>query len=862
MSIRIGAASIALAAISTLVSSEAVAQSSATAHYDLPSQDLELSLRAVGRISGRQIIIASGAVRERTAPALRGDFSADEAVRRLTLGTGIAIRYTREAILVGVARAESAQAESPERDNDIVVTGSRIRGAALAAPLVRVDREAIRDGGYRDLGDVVRDLPQAFGGGQNPAVIGGGYPDSTFNLNSASSLNLRGLGSDATLTLVNGRRMAFGGSSQAIDISAIPIEMVDRVEVVTDGASAIYGSDAVGGVANLFLKPDYDGLAVTAGLGTATDGGDFEQHYSVTGGKRWTTGGFVAGYDFTRNTAITADQRSYTSKLDPTATLFPYRKAHSAALSAHQTLGDSLEVSLDAFYNSRRHRYTSPFSVTAPYDYYGSVSTARTTTWGVAPTVEFRGIAGWTIGANATYGESRLHYSTIVASGGANLYDTHGCYCSKLTAFEVNADGALFTLPGGPAKLAVGAGYRRNSLDYSRERTNFRPITTPPQYFVGVQENIYAYGEIFLPLLASAGQSSKPLASLSGALRYENYNDMDAVTTPKIGIVISPSPDFDLKGTWGKSFKAPTLYQQALTQETYLYDVTGYGTGFPTGSTILYRAGGNPDLQAERATSWTATVDVHPRSIPDLNISASLFHIRYSDRVVQPILSAAGVLNNTAYSDLVILAPNSTQIADAIDSDATGITNFTSGAYDPAKVVAIVDNRYVNVAVQKIKGADFAASYRLRLREDQSLLLQAGASYLESEQKLAAGLPTTQLAGTLFNPSHWRARGGATWKNRNLSLSTFLNYVGDVSDRQYSPTMTVKGQPLVDITFRFNIPETFGFLRGVEIQATARNVLNDKPSINRTVQPSYVPVDASNYSIIGRFLSFQLTKRW
>src|SRR3546814_2275030 len=118
-------------------------------------------------------------------------------------------------------------------------------------------------------------------------VIGAGLANQ--NLTGGSALNLRGLGPDASLTLLNGRRMAYGGIAQAIDISAIPVEAVDRIDIVADGASAIYGSDAVGGVANVVLKRDFDGFALGARYGTATDGGLATREYPATAGHVWSS---------------------------------------------------------------------------------------------------------------------------------------------------------------------------------------------------------------------------------------------------------------------------------------------------------------------------------------------------------------------------------------------------------------------------------------------------------------------------------------------------------------------------------------------------------------------------------------------
>src|SRR6185312_1480191 len=119
-----------------------------------------------------------------------------------------------------------------------------------------------------------------------------------------SGLNLRGLGPDATLTLLNGRRMSYDGLFQAVDISAIPADAVDRIEIMPDGASAIYGSDAVGGVANVILKRDFNGVTVGTRYGGATDGGLITHEYNVTAGTTWATGGLIVAGEKTSSDPI------------------------------------------------------------------------------------------------------------------------------------------------------------------------------------------------------------------------------------------------------------------------------------------------------------------------------------------------------------------------------------------------------------------------------------------------------------------------------------------------------------------------------------------------------------------------------
>ncbi len=125
--------------------------------------------------------------------------------------------------------------------------------------MITLDRTAIQNSGYANTAELMRTLPQNFGGGIQPTTLGT-LGESTNNISSASTLNLRGLGAESTLTLIDGHRIASDGFvGGVVDVSAIPLAAVDRVEVLTDGASAIYGADAVGGVVNFILRQDYDG---------------------------------------------------------------------------------------------------------------------------------------------------------------------------------------------------------------------------------------------------------------------------------------------------------------------------------------------------------------------------------------------------------------------------------------------------------------------------------------------------------------------------------------------------------------------------------------------------------------------------
>ncbi len=140
--------------------------------------------------------------------------------------------------------------------------------------MVILGREALDQDGRATVADALAALPQNFGGTASETTLRTGADPLGTNASEASGVNLRGLGADATLVLVNGRRLAGTGlRGDFADVSSIPMSAVDRVEVLLDGASALYGSDAVGGVVNIVLKTRFDGAETRLLTGGATQGG-------------------------------------------------------------------------------------------------------------------------------------------------------------------------------------------------------------------------------------------------------------------------------------------------------------------------------------------------------------------------------------------------------------------------------------------------------------------------------------------------------------------------------------------------------------------------------------------------------------
>ncbi|HKS57305.1 MAG TPA: TonB-dependent receptor [Steroidobacteraceae bacterium] len=312
----------------------------------------------------------------------------------------------------GAASFESAASEiSRDRPNsleveEVLVTGTHIRGVTNTGSKVTVvDRSYFEKSGYSTVQDVLKTLPQNFGGGESEDFT---VNTNAANFNSGSSINLRGLGADATLVLVDGQRQAPGGIGGAfIDVSNIPVAAIERIEILSDGASAIYGSDAVGGVVNIVLRHEFDGAETRLRVGSY--GGDAsETQASQLVGTSWSGGSLLLGYQFLKREALQRKDRAYAASSDQTRNggsdfrspfsnpgnifdpltfapgfgipqaqdgtqltpadlstqtnaqdnarlldLLPEQKMHSAFVEARQTVGDRVNVRAAARYNRR-----------------------------------------------------------------------------------------------------------------------------------------------------------------------------------------------------------------------------------------------------------------------------------------------------------------------------------------------------------------------------------------------------------------------------------------------------------------------------------------------------------------------------
>lgn len=218
----------------------------------------------------------------------------------IRLGLAITGLLTCAAGSTAFAQDAQSQSNTPPPDQSksktletVTVTGSLIRrvDTESASPVVTIDRAAIQATGKQTLGDLIQQLPAMTGGNVNPQTNNGGGTGS-------SSINLRGLGSKRTLILINGQRLL------SADPNAVPADAVERIEVLPTGASATYGSDAIGGVVNFILRKNYQGATFTANVGQS-DRNDGEQSgYTFTFGQTSDKGSIMAGLNYNKQDGV------------------------------------------------------------------------------------------------------------------------------------------------------------------------------------------------------------------------------------------------------------------------------------------------------------------------------------------------------------------------------------------------------------------------------------------------------------------------------------------------------------------------------------------------------------------------------
>ena len=827
--------------------------------FDQPAETLSQAVRDVAVRTGRDVIAPAELLGNQKAAPLSGTFTVEEALARLLAGTGLRYRLVEGTLVVEripLARSAKPTVVTDAERGDIVVTGTHVRGAPPTSPVITLTRRQIDESGATSVEDFMKRLPQNLSAGvdqENFGVPGSGQ-DITQN---GAGINLRGLGQRATLVLINGRRVAPSDNGSFVDVSLIPITAIERVEVVTDGASAIYGSDAVGGVVNFILRNDFKGVEPVLLIGTTTDGGGRQLLAGLTAGTNWTGGRAMLSYEYRDDQPIDARDRDFTINLPPYWNLTPKERRHNLYGTLRQDLAGNLALDLSGIYAVRR---TKREFVDATQILIGGDATARSL--GGTAALQWDAGGSWRAEASAGYFRSKTREEETQAGQLFNRQNTLNAF-GELT---VKADGNLFELPGGAVKLALGGGVRREHFSSLFETTVNSPTTEN-----GSRTVSSAYGEINVPLVSALNRSpGLSRLTLTAAGRFEHYQGIGSTFNPKLGILWSPVEGLAFRSSYGTSFRAPLLSESLGVYNVFLFpvEILYQDPSLATPGVGAAVIGANPDVRPERSRSLTIGFDVAPPRIAGLRFSANYYRINFSDRIAFPS-PQVNLIGNPGFAPVVTLDPEASAVGDlfaganqVLDFSGPG---FTNGGATPADVVAIVDDRTANTAETRTSGLDLLFHYDVKAGRSQFGIELNGNKVFRFDDKLTSASPWIHSLNTPYNPVSWRARAGLSWRRVAVSAVTFLNYTGAYRDDRTNVVVPVHSFATVDAGVALDGAATRAdWFRHLRVAFNAQNIFNARPphlalDLGTSRGLGYDPVNASGR---GRFLSLQLRASW
>lgn len=879
----------ALIAAACLLSFSAHAMADGPNKFNLPAGELIAALKSLAKQADVELVYSPEQLKGMHTEGVRGTYSAPDAIRILLKGTPLEVHTDATGAMVialptpppaappaekssappkssqttdggqsappgrtlQLAQADST-APGPEVDQgkskqepaqlqEVVVTGSYLRGVEPVSPVLTISREDIEQSGYPSVGTYLQSLPENFSGGDNfnVAGVGGqGINGGRSIVSQASTANLRGIGTDSTLTLIDGHRLGYDGNLEAVDLSLVPLAAVERIEVATDGASAIYGSDAVAGVVNVILRKDYDGAETKLTATGTSDGGGSQQQYSQILGKNFGSGNAVFAYEYSKNDSLLASERSVSEGAAPPFDLLPEQTRNSFFTAGSYRFSPGLSARLEGLYASKRNDVVED-------DGYGTVThdSAFVHLFGVDGGIDYSFFHDGLLSLDLNAAGDKMGYDETFTSS-AGVTPAQGGYYSQVRSAEVKLQSPAFDIPTGQVRFALGGGYRKEYLD---------------EYGFSWERGIaYQFAELNVPLAAkSITRVGLERLDLDASVRHERYSQIGDTTNPRIGIVYAPLQDIALKASWGTSFRAPSL--DDLHQEFQAGLFPGSFFGAPATSTVLY-ALGPTGLKPQTSRSWTTSVQYQPVEHPGLSATLTYYDISYRERIASPMSNPLVALSNPLYSSFVTLNPSQ-----ALQQYwEQGIFLNNSGApYDPNNVYALILNGIANVQSQRIHGIDTRASYSWET-DIGKWTIAANASWLDLIQYVLPGSAAQRINGTVFNPPTWKGRASFGWDEGPWSAIGFVNYVSSETDNNATPSAQVGSWTTFDGQVAYDFQNPAGFLHGLAVHISVLNILNREPPVLRpgSTLPPGVGFDAANYSAVGRAGSITLSKAW
>jgi outer membrane receptor protein involved in Fe transport len=901
-----------------LLSAPAIADSAdATQSINLPADDLVASLELLAKQSGIEFIYDADQLKGIKTHGVSGDLTPKTAVMKLLEGTNLTLTEHNGAMLIAAPQAgaprmpnstpsfpgggenalqlaqpnsgrptvpnnaEAADADQKSRRNsgldEIVVTGTHIRGEVpVGSALFVYARAAMEQSGSATLDQFARNMTENFSSVDTISNQSSNIrfsPTRSSNGTNAfqgASFNLHGLGPTTTLTLLNGQRLAPGGLDGSFtDISQIPLSAVDHIEVLPDGASAIYGADAVAGVVNIVTRRDFTGAETAVRYGGSTEGGADEVTTSQLLGTSWSTGHALLNYEYDDQQGLNASQRAYIPDLGGPYSLIPQNRRNSIFISSSEELGAKTTISGDVLYSDRHFLAANTFNSPLNALTQSTSASGSAKQLNVTAGLDVAMSRDWHFQITGHYSKSQqTSDATTSVVQGSSPVNTASIEAASPSIIDFNAitQGSLVTLPGGPLKAALGVSYRREKYESTRlETTLGQTISTgEPE---SRRQVFSVYAEVVAPVVLDpeAIPGFRRL-DLSIAGRYDHYSDFNSTLNPKLGLSWEVVPGLSLRGTYGTSFQAPLLSQvhTPLNIETQLLP----DTASPTGSTdTIIIQGGNFNLHPETSRSYTGGFDLKPTTMPGFSLSMTFFYINFTDKISTPPSSSGGIysLNDRLLLPYIARPPFTPGTAQAyFDSP---VFSGDLARLSPSGVQAIFDDRLTNLGTTVESGLDLTSQYALSLDPGRMNLSVNVERLFENNSRTVIFGPVVALLNAFAEPPKWKGRAGAVWTQGPLTACASINYVNAYQNSLFTPSEAIGSWTTGDFYLGYETGEAMPWpLRQLTVALGITNVTDARPPRVRIpaglTGESAIPFDPANASPVGRVISLSVDKRW
>ena len=875
------------------------------------------------------------------------------------------------ALVTGNAvAADAAEQSGADTLQEVVVTGTLIRNAApVGSTLIDFTQTDLLETGGNSLSESLRYLPQidnlGVTEGSRTGIGGAG------NIVYGNSINLRGISPYATLTLLDGHRVPPGGTTGAtVDPDSFPSLMMQRVDIVADGASATYGSDAIAGVVNLILRRNVEGVEVQARYGSANH--YEENREGLVAGHSWGSGQITIGLEQSYHSDLNGQNRDFfssnqtpyggtdyrsnqcnpgnivvngvsyaipaggvtpatasslaagTTNLCDNAKyqdILPQARHQDVAFTLDQRITDWLSLYGDGTYAKRTFlaksaAYTGALTVPSSNAYFvappGTNPASETVNYSFANdigpynldlgdsvneqiTLGFKADlgAGWQARVDGTVGrdgdwvlsppraEVNPALGAALASsnpatalnvfGGANSAAVinpifGGVFLgpgnSEEQVAEVQADGPIFTLPGGDARLAVGAQWRHDTLLYGLN-------SGPPGAQLVLRQDLgrhseSGFAELLIPIVGAANAvTGVRKLDLDIAGRYEDYSDFGSTTHPKIGVNWSPAESWLVHASYGTSFRAPLLSElvgplKGTFVQQYSDPLSPTGTSF--GYTL---GGGNPTLKPETATTYSFGVDYEP--VDNAKISLTYYNINYKNQI-QQYLSDLTILQQANQLGSLITRCPSAACSALISQYITGPGALPLFGPPLANPSVYVNGLNENLGGVKTQGFDLSARYTFETSVPGRFTVGLTANeVIQYDVQFTPGGAFYDELNTTLNPLKLRLRGDLGWANGPWSLKLFANFANSYTNTQVTPYHSVDSNLTVDVDANYDVGRqvTVAWAKDLTVTLHVMNVGNSTPPyVNIPIGNNGGGYDPGAASPIGRLISLGLGKKF